>query len=53
MDEEERIVEFHKYCKKCIHETKDETDIPCVGCLDEPVNTNTDRPIYFEEKKGK
>lgn len=53
MDEQERIVDFEKWCEKCIYEKKEETDIPCFYCLDEPTNMNTDKPIHFEEKKGK
>lgn len=53
MDEQEIIVDFCKWCSKCAHEKKKETENPCFECLDEPTNLNTDKPIHFEEKKGK
>ena len=53
MDEQERIVDYSKWCEKCVHEKKAEVDIPCFDCLDTPINLNTDKPIHFEEKKGK
>lgn len=50
MDETEMIVEFEKWCPKCKYEKRKETAMPCFACLDEPVNTNTTKPICFEAK---
>ena len=46
----EKIVEFDKYCKKCKHWEKAEKEDPCWDCLAEPVNEDSHRPMYYEEK---
>lgn len=43
----EKIVDF-TYCKYCIHRKKKESDTPCDDCLDNPVNTDSRRPLYFK-----
>lgn len=43
-------VYFHKYCKSCKHKKAAETDKPCDECLGEPINLDTHRPVYYEEK---
>lgn len=50
MDDNEKIVHFHEYCKTCKHENLSESEDPCYDCLDNPVNTNSHKPIYYEEK---
>lgn len=43
------MVEFDKYCKTCKHcDLRGHYD-PCNDCLDNPVNTNSKKPIYYEE----
>ena len=51
----EKEVYFHKYCKLCKHFKKYEDEEPCCDCLDEPVNTHSHKPVYFEkvEKDGR
>lgn len=44
-------VDFHHYCKSCIHSKKSEHESPCDECLDEPVNEHSHKPIRWEEKR--
>lgn len=48
--ENEQIVDFHKYCHECKHETLIETEEPCAECLGEPINDETAAPIHFVRK---
>ena len=44
----EKIVDF-EYCKTCEHfKEKDFLD-PCHECLNNPVNTNSQRPVNYKE----
>ena len=43
-------VRFDLWCKKCKHRMKKENKDPCWECLDEPMNENSHKPLYFEEK---
>lgn len=49
---EEKIVIFSDYCQRCAHYEEDESDpkSACWDCLDEPVNIDSHRPLYFKEK---
>ena len=47
----EKFVNFHYWCEKCKHFEKDEKDLPCRECLDEPVNQNSTKPVRWEEKE--
>ena len=44
-------VHFHSYCPSCRHYEKKEEQEPCRTCLDEPVNTNSHKPVKYEEKR--
>lgn len=46
-------VYFHKYCTSCRHKDVKNTDKPCDGCLSEPINWNTHRPVKYEKKETK
>lgn len=50
MVSEDKLVYFHDYCDKCKHTKLPETDDPCYECLANPVNANSHKPMYFEEK---
>ena len=50
MEDSYKEVYFGVYCKECKYELKDEADDPCHDCLNEPVNTYSHKPVYFEEK---
>lgn len=47
------IVEFEQYCPKCKHYEKSAAESPCWECLDQPVNEDSKRPLYFEEGETK
>ena len=49
MEDSYKEVYFGVYCKQCKHELKDEADEPCHDCLNEPVNTYSHKPVYFEQ----
>lgn len=50
MENNVKIVDFHKYCKTCKHSKKKDIEEPCDECLDNPTNKNTSRPVNWEEK---
>lgn len=50
MYEHEKFVDFHKYCELCKYEKVDESEDPCDECLTYPVNTESLKPVRFEEK---
>lgn len=46
------IVEF-EWCKTCKFGKQDEEDHPCYLCLDEPVNIDSKKPVYYVEGDNK
>lgn len=40
---------FNEYCVKCKYYNVKEADDPCCDCLAEPSNTDSHKPVYFEE----
>ncbi len=52
MDDENYMeVYFDQYCKTCRHEKLDDALDPCNKCLDECVNVNSHKPVFWEEKE--
>lgn len=47
----EKFVDFHKYCPKCVNYEKDDGDDPCNSCMMEPVNLGSTEPVLFESKE--
>lgn len=47
MDKE---VYFYEYCKTCKYQNKSKTDEPCNDCLSIPTNTDSHKPVNWEEK---
>lgn len=47
----DKFVNFILYCTSCKYRNKKETEEPCSECLGEPVNTNTSKPVRWEESK--
>ena len=45
-------VHFYKYCYRCVHKEKPETDDPCWWCLQKSYATNSRKPMFFEQKEG-
>lgn len=54
MENEGKIVDFHKYCETCKHFETKEWEEPCNECLENPTNKYTTRPVCYkeDEKKG-
>ena len=51
MKDDEKIVQFDKYCKLCTHKDLPEEEDPCYYCLCYDTNTNSHKPVYYEENK--
>lgn len=49
MENDKKIVNFFKYCPKCKYIKNTEDIDPCHDCLSTPVNTNSHKPVYFDE----
>lgn len=49
--DDQKIVEFEKYCPKCKYYQKAENEEPCCYCLSHPTKTWSHKPVYFEEKE--
>lgn len=43
-------VYFSQYCSRCAHLERDGGDDPCDECLNNPSNTDSHKPVNFEEK---
>ena len=52
MEDNTKFVEFERYCYRCAHYDEDEADpkSKCYGCLDEPVNIDSHKPVNFKER---
>lgn len=50
---EQKIVEFGKYCPRCKYYLKPENEDPCCECLDTPTNAWTHKPINFKKREVK
>lgn len=49
MESKDKFVEFDKWCPKCSNKDKKEEEEPCATCLESPVNTNSHKPVCYEE----
>lgn len=49
----DNFVDFEKYCETCKHKDLKGYKDPCNDCLDNPVNSNSQKPIYYEENENK
>ena len=47
MESKDKIVDF-TYCNHCKFKDYPEEALPCHECLNEPVNTDSQRPLRFE-----
>ncbi len=50
MESNDKEVYFGLYCKTCKNEALPESEEPCNSCLEEPVNTDSHRPVNWEKK---
>lgn len=46
----QKMVEFEKWCSKCMHLDKPENEEPCWECLTNPTNEDSHRPVNYKEK---
>lgn len=44
---------FGQYCKTCEHQEVKESEDPCYDCLNEPVRSESHKPIKWEEQRTK
>ena len=51
MDSSDKEVYFGEYCKTCKYFERTEEDEPCFECLSEPTNTDSHKPVRWEEKR--
>lgn len=45
-----KIVNYEKWCPLCLYFEKPESEDPCHDCLQEPVNTDSTKPVRWKEK---
>ena len=41
-----------KHCKTCEYKDLEEKIDPCNDCLAEPMNANSDKPVYWKEAEN-
>lgn len=46
-----KIVNFYKFCPKCEHYSKPESEDPCRTCLGYSTNYHSRKPVKFKEKR--
>lgn len=46
----DHIVKYEDWCKLCKHKDVDEKDDPCDSCLEQPINTDSRKPVLYEER---
>ena len=46
----DREVRFDIWCSSCKHEKDSECEDPCYECLNYPVNTQSEKPVNWEDK---
>lgn len=51
MRDDYKEVYFDQYCKTCKYEKQEEKKSPCNECLENPVNLQSVKPVYWEEKQ--
>lgn len=51
MESREHIVEFENWCAKCKYVDLSVQEEPCQECVSTPVNTDSRKPVKWEEKK--
>lgn len=51
MEDIYKEVDFAKHCKTCEYSELEEKFDPCNDCLTEGMNLNSEKPVYWKEKK--
>ena len=49
MEQNYKEVYYEQFCKTCKHKDLKDFYDPCNDCLDNPVNTNSQRPVNYKE----
>lgn len=44
---------FDIYCETCKYKDRPETANPCWDCLEQPVNVDSHKPVFWEKKDEK
>ena len=42
------LVEYDKWCEKCLYKDKKEEEDPCWDCLTTPINDDSRKPVEFK-----
>ena len=48
---DEKHVDFDKWCETCKWKNMDGWEEPCIECLDYATNTDSTKPVMWEERK--
>lgn len=51
MNNELKLVEFERFCPKCVHNTEIETEDPCDECIANGYSETGPIPVNYKEKK--
>lgn len=51
MEIKDKIVDFEQYCETCKYKDLEDYKDPCNECLNNPVNTNSHKPVNYKEKE--
>ena len=51
MESKFKIVDYDIYCPKCKYKDLDSAEDPCDECLGQPWNTDSRKPVNFEEEE--
>lgn len=52
-EQENKEVDFYKYCKICKFEKLKENEDPCDFCLENNLNINSEKPVKWKKKDDK
>ena len=48
----EHLVDFEKYCGRCVNRDKAENQEPCDDCLEVSAKEDSRKPVHFVERRG-
>lgn len=52
MEEIDKEVDFYSYCPQCKYYKLDDWEDPCDLCLENPSNTHSRKPVFYEPAVG-
>lgn len=53
MQDQYKEVRFDIYCETCEYKDNPDKDDPCNGCLENPMNLYSEKPVNYKEKQTK